>query len=234
MWVRVPRLPFDANSCARGRAAKVPAFQAGQAGSIPAGHFPSDPVVQRRRLLAYTQITMVRDHPGSLSTNAQVRQMVERLGLRLSGCEFESHSGHLRKHGSVGNWKTTLFQTQRCCGFESHSSYSSTRPRGAARSARHPVKVEIRGSNPLGDAFRQHGAVRNLAKRRSSNLRGLWVRLPPASLDSFASAEHWRAQVAVTHPPSGFGGSTPSRRTHFQFLSSRVGQCPSGFGSGSV
>ena len=28
-----------------------------------------------------------------------------------------------------------------------------------------------------------------------------------------ASAEHWRAQVAVTHPPSGIGGSTPSRRT---------------------
>ena len=28
-----------------------------------------------------------------------------------------------------------------------------------------------------------------------------------------ASAGHWRAQVAVTHPPSGIGGSTPSRRT---------------------
>ena len=41
----------------------------------------------------------------------------------------------------------------------------------------------------------------------------LWVRLPSASMNSFASAEHWRAQVAVTHPPSGFGGSTPSRRT---------------------
>jgi len=60
-------------------------------------------------------------------------------------------------------------------------------------------------------------------------------------MDSFASAEHWSGiaglrwkpyrmavaslrqwtrkrtaradQVAVTHPPSGFGGSTPSRRT---------------------
>ena len=28
-----------------------------------------------------------------------------------------------------------------------------------------------------------------------------------------ASAGHWRAQVAVTHPPSGIGVSTPSRRT---------------------
>ena len=27
-------------------------------------------------------------------------------------------------HGSVGNWQTTLFQTQRCCGFESHLSHS--------------------------------------------------------------------------------------------------------------
>ena len=41
----------------------------------------------------------------------------------------------------------------------------------------------------------------------------LWVRLPLASMNSHALAEHWRAQVAVTHPPSGFGGSTPSRRT---------------------
>ena len=113
----------------------------------------TDPVVQWQRLLVYTQKTMVRVHPGSLRFHALIRQLVERLDLRSSGCEFESHSGHLHKHGSVGNWQTTLFQTQRCCGFESHSSYSSTRPRGAVRSARHPVKVEIRGSNPLGDAF---------------------------------------------------------------------------------
>ncbi len=73
----------------------------------------------------------------------------------------------------------------------------------------------------------KHAAVRNPAKRRSSNLRGLWVRLPLASLSSIALTEHWRAQVAVTHPPPGFGASTPSRRTHFQFLSSRVGQCVS-------
>jgi hypothetical protein len=28
-----------------------------------------------------------------------------------------------------------------------------------------------------------------------------------------ASVGHWQAQVAVTHPPSGFAGSTPARRT---------------------
>ena len=57
------------------------------------------------------------------------------------------------------------------------------------------------------DAFLKSGIV------GARNLSGLWVRLPLASLSSIALAEHWRAQVAVTHPPSGFGGSTPSRRT---------------------
>ena len=41
----------------------------------------------------------------------------------------------------------------------------------------------------------------------------LWFRLPPVLLIQHASAGHWRAPVAVTHPPSGCGGSTPSRRT---------------------
>jgi hypothetical protein len=41
----------------------------------------------------------------------------------------------------------------------------------------------------------------------------LWVRLPPVLLEQHASAGHWRAQVAVTHPPSGCAGSTPARRT---------------------
>ena len=146
--------------------------------------FQSDPVVQRQRLLAYNQKTMVRVHPGSFQ-------------LLIYDCRFRIESqinvNNRKLHGSVGNWQTTLFQTQRCCGFESHSSYLSTRPRGAVRSARHPVKVEIRGSNPLGDAFLQD------------------------QTNSFALAEHWRAQVAVTHPPSGFGGSTPSRRIHKQY-----------------
>jgi hypothetical protein len=50
----------------------------------------------------------------------------------------------------------------------------------------------------------------------------MWVRIPPVPLENLeskrnfhASAGHWRAPVAVNHPPSGFGGSTPSRRTRF-------------------
>jgi hypothetical protein len=76
-----------------------------------------------------------------------------------------------------------------------HSAFIiSTRPRGAAWSARLPVTQEIAGSNPAGDACDHHvartlrvplhepigGAVRKSAKRRSSNLRVLRVRLPPA------------------------------------------------------
>ena len=55
-----------------------------------------------------------------------------------------------------------------------------------------------------------------------------WVRIPPVlpgihrgrSPDraTRASAGHWRAQVAVTHPPSGTGGSTPSRRTRSRLV----------------
>ena len=53
----------------------------------------------------------------------------------------------------------------------------------------------------------------NPAERRSSNLRGCGFDSLPCYLKQHASAGHWRAQVAVTHPPSGCGGSTPSRRT---------------------
>ena len=87
----------------------------------------------------------------------------------------------------------------------------------SSRSARHPVTVEIVGSNPIEDAF-EDGTVRNPAKRRSSNLRVLWVRLPLVPVnsrssratcargtfviaDQRASAGYRRTQVAVTHPP---------------------------------
>ena len=57
------------------------------------------------------------------------------------------------------------------------------------------------------------GTVRKTAKRPSSNLGDrLWVRFPPVLL-SHASAGHWRALVAVTHPRSRCAGSTPARRT---------------------
>lgn len=57
-------------------------------------------------------------------------------------------------------------------------------PRGAVRSARHPVKVEAVGSNPIEGVETED-----------------------------ASAGHGRAQEAVTLPPSGCAGSSPARRT---------------------
>ncbi len=54
-------------------------------------------------------------------------------------------------------------------------------PRGAAWSARHPVKVEAVGSNPIGDAC--YGAVRQLGRATDFKSPWMWVRLPPVLLD---------------------------------------------------
>ncbi len=65
----------------------------------------NSPVVQRQRLLAYNQATMVQLHPGLLM-NAQVRQLAERLGLNPRDCEVRLPLW--ARYGSVGNWQTTL------------------------------------------------------------------------------------------------------------------------------
>ncbi len=77
------------------------------------------------------------------------------------------------------------------------------------------------------DRGRFCSAVRKLAKRRSSNLRGLWVRLPPVLLPD-ASVGHWHASVAVTHPLSSSAGSTPARRT-FKMARCDAGTCSEPF-----
>lgn len=98
--------------------------------------------------------------------------------------------------------------------------------------------MEITGSNPVGDAFwlspvesacgaktvvaprrtatpYDSGTVRQLAERRTSNLRvcGFDSRLCHFLISIHPSAGHRRAQVAVTHSPLGCAGSTPARRT---------------------
>ena len=97
-----------------------------------------DPVVQRQRLLAYTQATMVRVHPGLLSIEASGR------------CQPAGSSG-----GYLGSRRGVRPSPPPCHGgdrgFKSH--------RGRFEESR-------------------EGTVRKSAKRRSSNLRGLWVRLP--------------------------------------------------------
>src|SRR5580704_1872165 len=58
LWVRVPRLPpLHVRSARRPSGAVASCY----------GSEQEDPVVQRQRLLAYNQETMVRVHPGLLS-----------------------------------------------------------------------------------------------------------------------------------------------------------------------
>ena len=70
------------------------------------------------------------------------------------------------------------------------------------------------GSNPIGDADIARYAIWQSGEAHTFVI--LWVRLPSLLLEQHASAGHWRAQVAVTHPPSGIAGSTPARRTHIE------------------
>ena len=60
----------------------------------------NSPVVQRQRRLVHIQETMVRFHPGLPETttiDAQIRKQVERSGLNLDVCRFDSCSGYSKK-----------------------------------------------------------------------------------------------------------------------------------------
>ena len=123
------------------------------------------PVVQRQRLLSYKQETMVQLHPGLL-TNAQVRQLAERLGLNPRDSRFDSSSGHMRLGRQLADH----------LGLEPGMLWvrippellKSNCPRGAAWSARLPVTQEIVGSNPIGDARRHGTQTGKAAKLKSS------------------------------------------------------------------
>jgi hypothetical protein len=136
LWVRVPRLPLARMSVERGDR-REPSIRV----RVPN---QNSPVVQWQRLLAYTQATMVRVHPGLLMNEVSRRP-------KPAGASFACQRHNPATPVLVGEFG---------------------RPR-------HPVTVEIVGSNPIEDAFREgDGTVRKPAKRRSSNLRDLWVRLP--------------------------------------------------------
>src|SRR5215208_7880133 len=103
---------------------------------------------------------MVQLHPGLL-TNAQVRQLAERLGLNPRDSRFDSSSGHMRlgrqlaDHLGLEPSASTACQTASdealgCCGFESHLSYCN----------KNFVLVE------------QPGVLACLSRRRS------WVQIP--------------------------------------------------------
>jgi hypothetical protein len=106
-----------------------------------------DPVVQRQRLLAYNQETMVRVHPGLLTEASRRRQLRvllclpeaqaghtgPRRGARPSPppCHggdrgFKSHRGRFAARGArYANRQSGEAQTFVTCGFDSHSCHYS-------------------------------------------------------------------------------------------------------------
>ena len=74
--------PSALTTRALGRSAQAPAFQAGQAGSIPAGH-------SARAGMGY-KVTTDGSSPSG-TTLAQIRQAAERLGLNPGVCRFNSY-----------------------------------------------------------------------------------------------------------------------------------------------
>ena len=93
---------------------------------------------------------MVQLHPGLL-TNAQVRQLAERLGLNPRDSRFESSSGYIRLGRQLAD-HLGLEPGMLWVRIPPELLQEKLRPRGAAWSARLPVTQEIVGSNPIGDA----------------------------------------------------------------------------------
>ncbi len=159
-----------------------------------------DPVVQRQRLLAYNQGTMVRVHPGLLSDLGEPRASAcgcficlpepqagnagPRRGVRPSPppCHggdrgFESHRGRFffgRGTARYANRQSGEAQTFVTCGFDSHSCH-----------------------------LWEGEAAESLLFRARERAAQQELRPPGITHRKYASAGHWRAQVAVTHPPAG-------------------------------
>lgn len=88
------------------------------------------------------------------------------------------------------------------CEFESHRCHSLfTCPCRAARSARHPVTMEIVGSNPIGGAFLRRGArtFGAVAQCRGNRFKPgqVRVRVPLASL---RRKDQWLIRLVVRTP----------------------------------
>src|SRR5262245_24931177 len=105
---------------------------------------------------------------------------------------------------------------------------SHTRLRGAAWSARHPVTVEVAGSNPAGDGLsidqwlvtdRYSPLATTILARSASGIRtpvsraGKMGSIPIRANHENASAGHWRASLPVKQSLSSCAGSIPARRT---------------------
>lgn len=162
----------------RGPAATTPGLHPGNDGSSPSGStFDSG------------------------ASRASVCQPAEQPGLNPGDCGFESRLRHLvavMAHGAVRKQAKRRSSNLRALWVRvplaPSRSQQTVRLCGAARSARHPVTVEVRGSNPLRDAGATGAGGTHAAQASASD----WLR-PRSS--HFASAGHWRALGAVTPAP---------------------------------
>ena len=173
------------------------------------------PVVQRSRRLVHTQETMVQLHPGLLVGPGTPIGRAAWLKPRRLPVRFR-----LWALGPVGNLADHLGLEPGMLWVRLPPGPSEThRPRGAAWSARLPVTQEIAGSNPVEGALDNAGAVRKSAKRPSSNLGELRVRVPPAPLRTCAG---WALVSLSGCNPPAFGlcrfNSCPAHFRHGPFV----------------
>jgi hypothetical protein len=136
MMVRVHLPEYFPFSDARSSNGRTRRSERLNVGSIPALAVTElGPVVQRQRLLAYTQATMVQVHPGLLRlgtpTGRAARLKPTRLPVRLRP------------------WVVTIGQSERYVLAE-QPSVLATLSRWSDQSA--SVPIGARGSNPVGDA----------------------------------------------------------------------------------
>ncbi len=194
---------------------KTLVLQTKDSGAIPDGSTPvrRSLVVQRQQRLAYNQNTTVRVRPRLLRQFAQVLPIGRAARLKIAWLRVRVPPWASRRTW-LGRQSADHLRLERGMLWvrvppELFSTNTSSR---SSPECSPPCQGGDRG-------FKSHrGRLwlgRQLADHLGSNPGMLWVRLPPELLNAIsnASAGHWRAQVAVTHPPSGIGGSTPSRRT---------------------
>jgi hypothetical protein len=168
----------------------------------------NSPVVQRQRLLSYKQETMVQLHPGLL-TNAQVRQLAERLGLNPRDSRFDSSSGHIRLGRQLADH----------LGLEPGMLWVRIPPELLKYILSSWSSLECSPACHAGDrGFKSHrgrsiARYANLAKRRSSNLRDFVGSTPTRATDWVVFLVAACKTVVTKQARWTTRGSIPSRPT---------------------
>ena len=117
--------------------------------------------------------------------------------------------------GSVGNGRPPWLRTRDAVGSSPTWATENNSSSWSSLECSPPCQGGDRG-------FKSHRGRFEITARYANRQTGQAQTLVNCRFDSdlrhldnkqHASVGHWQAQVAVTHPPSGFAGSTPARRT---------------------